>query len=63
MSGLRSRIGRYLTVVVVVAVEEARLLVARQRRIGRIQVQHDLFRRACVSFQENIHQQLVDRCG
>ena len=44
----------------VVAMEEAAFLVAVQRIIGRIQIQHYLHRRPSLAVQEQIHQQRVD---
>jgi hypothetical protein len=43
--------------------KEALLLMAVQRQIGRVQIDHDLFRRFRIGFQENVHQQLVSGCG
>jgi hypothetical protein len=54
---------RKIAIVPVVSVEEAAFLLPMQRGIGRIQVQHDLFRRTPVSFQENLHEQFIHRGG
>jgi len=51
-------IQRHVAVAVVVAVEEAPLLPAVQRIVGRIQVQHDLRRRPLVRFHEQVHRHL-----
>ena len=51
---------RQIAVVAVITVEEARFLLAMQRGVGGIQVQHDLLGRLGVGFQEDLHQQLVE---
>jgi hypothetical protein len=56
-------IQRQVTVVPVVAVKETRLLLPVQRRVGRIQVQHDLCGRFGVRFQKQVHEQLIQRFG
>ena len=52
---------RQITVAIVIAVEEAPLLMPVQRIIGGVQVQHDLLRGLRVSFKEQLHQQPLDR--
>jgi hypothetical protein len=52
---------RQVTVVAVVAVEEAPLLVAVHRIVGRIQIEHQLGRRRRVRGQERRHEPLRDR--
>jgi len=52
---------RQIAVVPVVAVEKTRLLPSVQRRVGGIQVQHDLARCVRVRFQKEIDQQGVER--
>ncbi len=47
----------------VVAVEKTRFLPPVQRRVGDIQVQHDLARRFRVRFQKEVYQQGVQRFG
>jgi hypothetical protein len=54
-------IQREIAIVVIVAVEESPLLLAMQRQIGGIHVQHDLIRSAGVRFQEYLYQQFVHR--
>jgi len=51
---------RQVAVVIVIAVEEAAFLLAVQRHIGGVDVQHDLLGGVPVSFHKHIHQQLVD---
>jgi hypothetical protein len=51
---------RQIAVAVVVAVEEALRLMAIQRDVGRIQIEHDLVGRRTVRFATEIHQQPVD---
>ena len=58
----REDIQRQVTVAVVITVEEAALLVALQRQVGRVQVQHDLLGRFAVRFQEHLNQQFVEGC-
>ena len=52
---------RQVAVAVVVAVEEAPLLMAMQRIVRGIQVQHDLRRWHPVRLQELLHEQRLDR--
>ena len=54
---------RQVAVGVVVAVEEAALLVAMQGIVGGIQVEHDRLRRALMRLQEQRHEQRLDRLG
>jgi len=54
-------IQRQITVAVVVAVKEASFLAAMQRRVGRVQVEHDALRRPRVRFDEQRRQQLIER--
>lgn len=55
----REDVQRQIAVVAVVAVEKTRLLLAVQRRVRGVQVQHDFLRRLGLGFQKNIHQQRV----
>ena len=41
--------------------EEAALLMAMQRVIGRVEVQYDLFGRLLVGVHKQLHQQRIDR--
>ena len=50
---------RQVAVLIVVAVEEAPLLLAVQFHVGGVQVEHDLRRRRLEGFQKNRHQQGV----
>ena len=52
---------RQVAVAVVVAVEEPSLLVAVQRVVGGVEVEHDLLRRAIVGVEEEVHEQCLDR--
>jgi len=52
-----------IAVVPVVAMEKARFLPSVHRRIGGVQVQHDLARRPGMRFQKEIDQQGVERFG
>ena len=54
---------RHITVVAVIAVEEAPLLTAVQRVVGGVEVQPDLPRRFGVRLHEHVHQQAVHRLG
>src|SRR3989440_7691816 len=54
---------RQIAVVSVVAVKKTRFLPSVQRRVGGVQVQHDLPRRLPVRFQKKVHQQFVERFG
>jgi hypothetical protein len=47
---------RQVTVVVIEAVKKALLLMAMQRQIGRIHIDHNLGRCFAVRFQEDLHQ-------
>jgi hypothetical protein len=53
-------IERQITVAIVVAMEEAAFLMAVQRIVGGVEVEHDLGRRRCVGFEEQVHQQALD---
>src|SRR5690606_17130166 len=53
---------RQVAVVIVVAVKEALLLRAVQRRIGRIQIQYDLLGRLRIGVQKQLYEQPLD-CG
>ena len=52
---------RQVAVAVVVAVEEPPLLVAVQRVVGGVEVEHDLLRRALVGVEEQLDEQRLDR--
>ena len=52
---------RQIAVVVVVAVEEPPLLMAVQRIVRRVEVEHDLARRPSMRLDEQVHEQLLDR--
>ena len=54
-------IERQEAVAVVITVEEATLLMAMHRIVGRVDVQHDLFRRPRKGGDEALHQNLVNR--
>ena len=54
-------IKRQVAVAVVVAVEEPPLLVAVQRVVGGVEIEHDLLRRPVVGVEEQIHEQRLDR--
>src|SRR5688500_3677298 len=54
---------RQVAVAVEVAGEEASLLRAMQRVVGRVEVEHDLLRRHLVRRQEDLHQELVHGPG
>ena len=56
-------IERQIAVAVVIAMEEASFLLAMQRVVGGIEVQHDLLGRAGVGLQEQIDKQPLDRDG
>jgi hypothetical protein len=53
---------RQIAVAVVLAVEEAALLVAVQGIIRGIEVENDLFGRRLVRFEEQLDEQVLDRC-
>jgi hypothetical protein len=50
---------RQVAVLVVVAVKKAIFLLAIQRRVGHIQIEHDLVRSLRVRFQKDLYQQSV----
>ncbi len=50
-----------VAVAVVVAVEEPALLVAVQRIVSRVQVEHDLLRRLAVRVEKEVDEQPLDR--
>ena len=52
---------RQVAVAVVVAVEEPPLLVAVQRVVGGVEVEHDLLRRPVVGVEEEVDEQRLDR--
>src|SRR6478735_9404264 len=52
---------RQITVAVVIAVEEAALLMPVQRIVGSVEIKDNLLRRPLVSFQEQRQQQCFDR--
>ena len=52
---------RQVAVAVVVAVEEPPLLVAVQRVVGGVEIEHDLLRRLRVRVEEEVHEQRLDR--
>jgi hypothetical protein len=54
---------RQVAGAVVIAVEEAAFLVARQRIIGGVEVKHDLRGRPLVSLQEQFDEPAFDRSG
>ena len=54
-------IERQVAVAVVVAVEEPSLLVAVQRVVGGVEIEHDLLRRLRVRVEEEVHEQRLDR--
>jgi len=55
-------IQRQVTVALVVPVEEAPLLLAVQRIVGRVQIQDDLFGRRRVRLKEKLHKQMGRFC-
>ena len=52
---------RQIAVAVVIAVEEASLLVPVQRVVGGVQIEDDLLRRACVRIEKEIDKDPLDR--
>ena len=52
---------RQVAVAVVIAVEEPPLLMAVQRIVGGVEVEHDLLRRALVGVEEQVDEQRLDR--
>ena len=52
---------RQVAVAVAVAVEEPPLLVAVDRVVCGVEVEHDLLRRALVGVEEQLHEQCLDR--
>src|SRR5512132_2508290 len=52
---------RQIAVTVVVAVKEAAFLMAVQRVIGRVEIEHDRARRHGMGVEEQIHEQALDR--
>ena len=52
---------RQVAVTVVVAVKEPTLLVAVQRIVGGVEIEHDLLRRPIVGVEEHLHEQRLDR--
>ena len=56
-------IERQVTIAVVIAVEEAALLIAVQGIVGGIEIKDDLLGRAPMRLQEQIDQKLLDRCS
>ena len=52
---------RQIAVAVVVAVEEAAFLMAVQRIVGRIEIEHDLFGRFAMRIEKQIDQQPLDQ--
>ena len=54
---------RQIAVAVIVAVEEAALLVTMQRIIGGIEIEDDPFRRLLVRLEEEFDEQALDRPG
>ena len=54
-------IERQVAVAVVVAVEEPPFLVAVQRVVGGVEIEHDLLRRLRVRVEEEVHEQRLDR--
>ena len=53
-------IERQIAVMIVIAVEEAPFLMAVQRNVGGVEIEHDLAGRLFVCFQKHIHQQRID---
>ena len=51
---------RQVAVLFIIAVEEAAFLLAVQRNVGVVEIQHDLARCALMRFEEKIHQQRID---
>ncbi len=56
----REDVQREITVVAVVTVKEPAFLLAMDRVVGRIQIQHDLLGRRFVGLHEGIHHPAVD---
>ena len=52
---------RQVAVLFIVAVEEPSLLLAVQRDVGVVEIQHDLARRTVVRFEKEIDQQRIDQ--
>ena len=52
---------RQIAVAVVIAVEEAPLLMPVQRVVGGVEIEDDLLRRSLVRLQEQRHRQRLDR--
>jgi hypothetical protein len=53
---------RQITVLVVVAVEEAALLPAVERHVGIVEIEHDLARRTLMRLAEKLDEQRIDLC-
>jgi hypothetical protein len=51
---------RQVAVLFIIAVEEPAFLLAVQRNVGVVEIQHDLARCAFMRFEEKIHQQPID---
>ena len=56
----RKHVERRVAGVILIAVEEPALLLAVQRNIGVVEIQHDLARCTLMSFEEEIDQQGID---
>ena len=54
-------IERQVAVAVIVAVKEAAFLIAVQRVIGCVQIEHDLARRSLMRVEKQVHEQPLDR--
>ncbi len=54
---------RQIAVAVVIAMKEPLRLMAVERDVGRVQIEHDLLRRRGVRFQVEVRQQPVHRLG
>ena len=53
---------RQIAIAAIVAVKEPPLLLAMQRIVGRVQVEHDLLGRRRVRVEEQVDEQPLDRC-
>jgi hypothetical protein len=53
---------RQIAVAAVVAVEEPAFLLAVERIVRGVEVEHDLLRSAFVRFEEELDEQRLDRC-
>ena len=55
-------IQRQIAVAIIVAMEEAPFLVPMHRVVGSIEVEHDLLARRLVRLDEQVNEQVFDRC-